>query len=750
MASIFEKLKKWLNGTGAAETAVSHQISEADKQEMKALLKASNGYLRVSMNNDKMTVNRIVDDGLRHDGLVYEDNSSGIQVLGRFNLNGKDTGDRTLLYLEDLSPQMQKEIISAAREAFYDQKRNNIIEGGLRVFKDPDYNWEKLTNTDGQTPGQYRKLDSAVKDLNTLAMIQEWKENASSLELSKSDNGEGEKLYVLAGKRKFTPIGTNDSRVEKFVHYFDKSNKEDRKFLNDYFNALHKGDQKAADTVKLNVVKSHFAHAERGAMTRTEGTVSEGHFLSKEARQVNRFNKAHDFQYLKAQGIPFMVMKDRTPTWEGTLNLTSYEHNHINLLPDNLHVKGDLVLQDSTHYYTDDLDHTDTREIQSHLKELPDGLKVDGKIKASEEYLESLKTDRQRDMETITKAILERVKEGSQKNAFTKEERDILLNRFLTEEEPYMAIEDPSTGMSKLDFVRDNNDMKIQELVYTATDLDCEKNKYMVPNVDSSRVPDVIKELEELTRLSDADISRVNSAQAVSSDDGKVAGKGLDGSLNGAGGEKSQAKTGQEPSEEVDVQKTLHDSFEKLLKESPKEGMISRLIDIVNAARAKMGDTINIEPTRIAFGQEEETVMAISFDRFTNPADTPVLVTQDGGVIGFGNDIEAEVDIRKGLKDENAIHALTDAVYTVCIKADLKERVITPSMRSFSDDARQRIRDFAAIASSETLDGIKEAVQEDPEVRREPKQWFTDAVREFSAIVRDEEVNLSAHRGLRI
>ena len=568
MAGLFENLKKWINGTGVAEAAVSHQISEADKQEMKALLKANNGYLRVYMNNDKMTVNRIVDDGLRHDGLVYKDDSSGIQVHGRFNLDGQTS---TVAYLEDFNPQIQKEILSAAREAFYDQKRNNIIEGGLRVYKDPDYNWEKLTNTDGQAPANYRKLDTAVKDLNTLALIQEWKENASSLKLFKSDNGEGENLYALSGKLNFTPVGSKEVVEKKFVHYFDKSNNEDRKFLNDYFNALHKGDQKAADTVKLDVVKSHFAHAEKGALMRTEGIVDEGHFLSKEARQVNRFNEAHDFQYMKAHDIPFMVMKDRTPTWEGTLNLTSYEHNHINLLPDNLHVKGDLVLQDSTHYYTDDLDHTDTREIQSHLKELPDGLKVDGKIKASEEYLESLKTDKQRDMETITKAILERVKEGSQKNAFTKEERDILLNRFLSKEERYMTIEDPSTGMSKLDFVRDNNDKKIQELVFTATDLDCETDKYMAPNVDSSRVPDVIKEMEGLTRLSDADISRAQSAKAVSTDVGKKAGKGWAGFFNASGGEKPQAQTTQEPAKQADIQKTLHDNFEKLMKESEKE-----------------------------------------------------------------------------------------------------------------------------------------------------------------------------------
>lgn len=661
MVSLFETLKKWINGTGAAEAAVSHQISEADKQEMKALLKASNGYLRVSMNNDKMTVNRIVDDGLRHEGLVYKDDSSGIQVHGRFNLDGQTS---TVAYLEDFNPQMQKEILSAAREAFFDQKRNNIIEGGLRVYKDPDYNWEKLTNTDGQAPANYRKLDSTVKDLNTLAMIQEWKENASRLKLFKSDNGEGEKLYVLSGKMNFTPVGTNDSRVEKFVHYFDRSNKEDRKFLNDYFNALRNGDQKAANTVKLEVVKSHFAHAERGAMMRTEGTVSEGHFLSKEARQVNRFNEAHDFQYMKAHAIPFMVMKDRTPTWEGTLDLTSYEHKAVRQLPDNLHVKGNLVLQHFTWYYTDDLDHTDTREIESNLKELPDGLKVNGEIQASEEYLESLKTDRQRDMETITKAILERVKEGSQKNAFTKEERDILLNRFLSKEERYMTIEDPSTGMSKLDFVRDNNEKKIQELVFTATDLDCETNKYMAPNVDSSLVPDVIKELEDMTR-------------------------GISREENGIGKSIPKAVS-------TDAVKTFKDIYH----------------DNMNAA---------------------------------DEQNAPELPTADQ--LEEGGSLNQRFE-EAGIKLSQKIERLRED-----ITADFKERVVNPSMRSFRPDILQKVRDFTAAmphGATEAFDSITDDVQNDPEVKRKPAQWFTDAAKEFRAIIKDEDVNLSAHRGLRI
>lgn len=70
------------------------------------------------------------------------------------------------------------------------------------------------------------------------------------------------------------------------------------------------------------------------------------------------------------------------------------------------------------------------------------------------------------------------------------------------------------------------------------------------------------------------------------------------------------------------------------------------------------------------------------------------------------------------------------------ITADLKERVVKPGMRSFPEDAKQRIRDFVSLSSSsaESLDKIKERIAADEDVQRKPTKWFTDAVRELDEI----------------
>lgn len=86
------------------------------------------------------------------------------------------------------------------------------------------------------------------------------------------------------------------------------------------------------------------------------------------------------------------------------------------------------------------------------------------------------------------------------------------------------------------------------------------------------------------------------------------------------------------------------------------------------------------------------------------------------------------------------------------ITADFKERIINPSMRSFHPDILQKVRDFTAAmphGATEALNSIKDDVQNDPEVKRKPAQWFADAAKEFNAIIKNEEINLNEHQGLK-
>lgn len=80
---------------------------------------------------------------------------------------------------------------------------------------------------------------------------------------------------------------------------------------------------------------------------------------------------------------------------------------------------------------------------------------------------------------------------------------------------------------------------------------------------------------------------------------------------------------------------------------------------------------------------------------------------------------------------------------------DLKERTVASTMRSFPEEAKQRIQDFAAIASPEAIKEVKETVANDSEVKSKPEKWFANAVEEFDAIVGNKEIDQRMNQGLR-
>lgn len=104
------------------------------------------------------------------------------------------------------------------------------------------------------------------------------------------------------------------------------------------------------------------------------------------------------------------------------------------------------------------------------------------------------------------------------------------------------------------------------------------------------------------------------------------------------------------------------------------------------------------------------------------------------------DDPEKDIQVRtlaKNVRECGLRKEVTDA---------LKERVVTPTMRYFTDDARQKIREYTDLCGTSSdgwskYDSIKDAVRNDPDVRRLPKQWFSDAASEFSDIINGVDGN---------
>lgn len=490
MANILDYLKNLFSSEKkpATEASLVGQLDASTTDELKFMMKNSKGFLPISLETNLGSCSRIYDDELYHSSTSK---FSGLWLAGVFrDKEGQKVFD---LPIEDFDAETQKAVMTATRETFLDAQKQKIIEGGLRVFGDPYYHWDSLLSENNLAKENYRWFPAICRDLESLAKIKDIKNYSAKFSVLKSLKGEFAGQYVLTGKYNHLPLRSNHSVSDEFIYAFNKDNPSDRKLLNNFLNAKRQGNFKDADATKLAVVELYYKNIEAKTKERISGIVTDGAGMV--TREVNDFNRHHERQYMSAHQIPYMTVEYGVPTWHGDLDMTAYEHSSIKTLPKNLHITGSLILTNA--------------DKKCSLTALPDGLKADGGIKAPKEYLESLKTERQRNYETIINATLERVKKGSTKEAFTTEERSILLKDFLKAEEPCMFVEDPATGMSNADVIRSGNEEKIQGLIYAATQYNSHTDEYMAPDVDRKRVGDVYKELVGMTRISEADIQLV-------------------------------------------------------------------------------------------------------------------------------------------------------------------------------------------------------------------------------------------------
>ena len=87
------------------------------------------------------------------------------------------------------------------------------------------------------------------------------------------------------------------------------------------------------------------------------------------------------------------------------------------------------------------------------------------------------------------------------------------------------------------------------------------------------------------------------------------------------------------------------------------------------------------------------------------------------------------------------------------LKDSLKEHVINPSIRCFSDDDILKIQEYRDLFAdksdlSRRTNEIIVSVKEDAEVQGKPNQWFSDAIKEFDDIIQDKESERKISFGL--
>lgn len=373
MANILVYLKNLFSSEKkpATEASLVGQLDAFTIDELKFMMKNSKGFLPISLETNLGLCSRIYDDELYHSSTSK---SSGLWLAGVFrDKEGQKVFD---LPIEDIDAETQKAVMTATREAFVDAQKQKIIEGGLRVFGDPHYQWDSLLSENNLTKENYRGLPAICRDLESLAKIKDIKNYSAKFSVLKSLKGEFAGQYVLTGKYNHLPLRSNYSVSDEFIYAFNKDNPSDRKLLNNYLNAKRQGNFKDADATKLAVLELYYKNIEAKTKERVSGIVTDGAGMV--SREVNDFNRHHERQYMSAHQIPYMTVEYGVPTWHGDLDMTAYEHSSIKTLPENLHITGSLILTNA--------------DKNCSLTALPDGLKADGGIKAPKEYLESLES----------------------------------------------------------------------------------------------------------------------------------------------------------------------------------------------------------------------------------------------------------------------------------------------------------------------------------------------------------------------
>ena len=740
MATFFEKMKEWFTGSKASDTASYFTVSNAEEKAFKDMLKASRSFLKVSLKTKEGNIDRIIDDELLHKGL---DGGTGIQISGVFR--EKDGSKATMKYLEEFDEVTRGEIFKAAREAFFGRCRNHIVEGGIRLFEEPHFNWDKLNVKFNHDSDYCSRLHDVMLKVDDLLYIKACKENAYHLKIH-NDHSNDE--FILSGKVHFCPTRQVCSKTAEFCHYFRSSDLDADKLA-----ILNSKDKESAKELISFLIDDHFSKKEEYCMQIINDYVQEGKdHISELERQVNAFNRSHDFAYMTNHDVSFMYIENDTPTWKGSLDMTKPEHLPITKLPDNLHVIGHMTLSKMDYRYADIQEHAEWHEKQSSIIRYPSGLHVDGKIFGSSDYLEELKNKSLDDCLYKQENGKDYKQKSIDKTLNSKAEMEIMALMYKMKSDkielprPFAIRSDIDKCFHEATYVQSHGIGSIK-----AAYLGNDKQDYLLPieNFDDREVVELVNMVYE-----------VNNQREEEKTYDSLEYDGLKWKLRSlilpSTGEHVLIGT-------VNLEQALRpDVGHAEWKDRKAQAVDERIFYYVK------GDEINLSSKELIALVERE---ALGID---NPVlsggelikegmkviwNDPDVSARDLSRVWTVDNINGEViTISDGFSEAEVTANELSSLRNMVI-SDLKERAVQFSSRSFPDDAVERISAYGkdlfdgekgSDKGEAEIASIKSIVQADPDVVSKPKQWFTDASKEFEAIVKGEEVNLSNNHGLRI
>lgn len=196
-------------------------------------------------------------------------------------------------------------------------------------------------------------------------------------------------------------------------------------------------------------------------------------------------------------------------------------------------------------------------------------------------------------------------------------------------------------------------------------------------------------------------------------------------------------------------------------KEKELSDAKTRLISVLDSARADLGDTICIKPTPVRLLAENDFTKATGV--FFAPdgegggeyrllgRDSVALAVEEGG--------HTEFEVGKILDTERSVNSLAKAVRDTHsnilfneAKRAIEERIINPSARSFTDSQVKTLNRYHEVVTPDTpadevFRELLNEVAQDPYVARKPEKWVTDTAKELDGLA--EGITRDQGQGLR-
>ena len=196
-------------------------------------------------------------------------------------------------------------------------------------------------------------------------------------------------------------------------------------------------------------------------------------------------------------------------------------------------------------------------------------------------------------------------------------------------------------------------------------------------------------------------------------------------------------------------------------KEKELSDAKTRLISVLDSAREDIGDVILIKPTPVKLaGSAFAKATGVYLAPDGNGGGEYRLLGSYSDALAVEMNGHTEFNVCKILDAVASINGLAKAVHDVHVnhleqgaKQAIRDRIVTPSARSFTPDQVEVLNHYHQVAApdkpaGEVFKELLDEVAQEPDVARKPEKWVTDTAKELDGLAEGITREQGQDRGL--